>query len=90
MKVRMSNRFEKMFRKKPRTMQERISWCIGQLQQNPRNPRLHVHKMQGMPKGVEIWEAYIYNDGNRLTFNWDSDLITLRNNCNHDMLYRNP
>lgn len=68
-------------------MQDRIADCIKALAADPKNPKLRTHKMQGH-KGV--WEAYIDNDGNRVTFEWDTSVIVLRNNCNHDMLYRNP
>lgn len=84
---RIPNNFKKVARKKPREMQELIAECIRLLAENPRNPKLNTHKMQGH-KGV--WEAYVDNDGNRLTFHYEDDVIVLRNNCNHDMLYRNP
>jgi len=81
--------FKKVARKKPKPMQEKIAECIRLLVENPRNPKLQTHKMRGK-KG--IWECYVDNDGNRVTFEYSSDkrTIILRNNCNHDMLYRNP
>lgn len=86
-KFRVTNNFKKRAAKKPKHMQERIAECIKALAADPKNPKLRTHKMQGH-KGV--WEAYIDNDGNRVTFEWDASVIVLRNNCNHDMLYRNP
>lgn len=81
--------FKKTAQKKPKFMQERIAECIKLLVANPRDPKLQTHKMKGR-KGV--WECYVDNDGNRVTFEYSSDkrTIRLRNNCNHDMLYRNP
>lgn len=84
---RVTNRFKKVAQKKNKNMQNRISECISMLAENPKNPKLRTHKMQGH-KG--IWESYIDNDGNRITFEWDGSVIVLRNNCNHDMLDRNP
>lgn len=84
---RVTSRFKKVARKKEKGMQEKIASCIRMLVENPKNPKLRTHKMQGHEG---IWEAYIDNDGNRVTFEWDGATIILRNNCNHDMLYRNP
>jgi mRNA-degrading endonuclease YafQ of YafQ-DinJ toxin-antitoxin module len=81
--------FRKTARKKPQEMRQKLEQCIKALAANPRDPVLHTHKMKGTGK-QEIWEAYIDNDGNRITFEWDKGVIVLRNNCNHDMLYRNP
>ena len=86
-KYRIPSNFRKVLKKKPSKMQEKIFECIAMLSESPRNPKLNTHKMKGR-KGV--WEAYVDNDGNRLTFEYEGDLIVLRNNCNHDMLYRNP
>ncbi|PCC32575.1 hypothetical protein CIK74_14665 [Glutamicibacter sp. BW77] len=81
--------FKKTAKKKPKQMQERIAECITLLVENPRNPRLNSHKMKGTSG---IWECYVDRDGNRVTFEYSADrkTIILRNNCNHDMLYRNP
>ena len=83
----MAPRFEKVFKKKEPGMQAAILRCIKQLSENPRHPGLHAHRMQGTDG---VWEAYV-DDGNRLTFEYqDATTIVLRNNCNHDMLNRNP
>ena len=86
-RIEATDRFKKAARKKPRQMQEAIAQRIQMLASNPRHPQLRTHKMQGRQN---VWEAYVDNDGNRITFQWDGDVILLRNNCNHDMLYRNP
>lgn len=81
--------FKRVLKKKPKELQRAIAECLTRLQDNPRHPGLHTHKMQGV-KGV--WEAYV-DRGNRVTFHYDEDdpnCIVLRNNCNHDMLYRDP
>lgn len=87
--MRFSRRFKKMYQKKPTSMQYKIDECLRLLSVNPRARMLRTHKMKGY-KNPFVWECYIDNDGNRITFEWNGDLITLRNNCNHDMLYRNP
>lgn len=84
---RVPHNFKKVAGKKPAELQKMIAECVKLLAENPRNPKLNTHKMRGY-KGV--WEAYVDNDGNRLTFEYDGNVIVLRNNCNHDMLYRNP
>jgi mRNA-degrading endonuclease YafQ of YafQ-DinJ toxin-antitoxin module len=58
--------------------------CVNQLGQDPRHPGLHTHKVKGH-KGV--WEAHV-DKANRLTFEWDDDVLVLRNNCNHEVLRR--
>lgn len=85
-RFRVSPNFKKVLKRKEKGMQEAVQECIQQLSMNPRHPGLNTHKMRGK-KGV--WEAYV-DQGNRVTFEWDGDTIVLRNNCNHDMLYRNP
>jgi mRNA-degrading endonuclease YafQ of YafQ-DinJ toxin-antitoxin module len=84
---RVPETFRKRASKKPKAMQDKIALCIRKLVENPRDQTLRVHKMKGREG---IWEAYVDNDGNRITFEWDGPTIVLRNNCNHDMLYRNP
>ncbi len=66
----------------------RESWaCIKRLGEDPRHPGLNAHRMRGVPG---VWEAYV-DSGNRVTYEWDTDgALVLRNNCNHDMLHRNP
>lgn len=88
-KFEIPHSFKKTANKKPPHMRERIAECIQLLVENPRNPRLNTHKMKGRPG---VWECYIDRDGNRITFEYSADKTTiiLRNNCNHDMLYRNP
>lgn len=86
-RVRMSKHFQKRLKKKGNTDQAAILSCIKQLGDDPRNPGLHTHKMQGTRDPV--FEAYV-DDGNRLTFEWQGEIILLRNNCNHDMLNRAP
>ncbi|PPF30506.1 cytotoxin [Rathayibacter tritici] len=84
---RVTPNFKKVLGKKPKHMREAVEECIRQLAENPRHPGLHTHKMKGLKEAV--FEAYVDN-GNRVTFHWDEGRIVLRNNCNHDMLYRNP
>lgn len=67
-------------------MQDAVKRCIRQLAENPKHPGLQTHKMKGVS---DVWEAYV-DAGNRVTFHWEDGMIVLRNNCNHDMLYRNP
>ncbi|WP_290800948.1 hypothetical protein [Herbiconiux sp.] len=68
-------------------MKDAVSDCIRKLAANPHHPGLNTHKMKGTRD--EVWEAYV-DKGNRVTFHYEGDRIVLRNNCNHDILYRNP
>jgi len=68
-------------------MQAKVLECVTRLGEDPRHPGLQTHRMQGRPG---VWEARV-DQGNRVTFNYESDgSITLRMNCNHDVLSRNP
>lgn len=78
--------FKKVLEKKPPHMQRAVLECIQRLADNPRHPGLNTHRMGGVPG---VWEAYV-DAGNRVTFSRDGNVITLRNNCNHDILRRNP
>lgn len=83
---RVSPNFKKVLKRKEKPIRDAVGECIRQLAENPKHPGLQTHKMKGK-NGV--WEAYV-DAGNRVTFHWDDGTIVLRNNCNHDMLYRNP
>jgi len=85
-RIEIPPNFKKVMGKKEPAMQGAIAECIDRLFNDPTHPGLRVHKMRGQGG---VWEAYI-DKGNRLTFERDGDLIRLRNNCNHDMLSRNP
>ncbi len=80
--------FKRVLKKKPQQMQDAVKATIEQLVTDPRHPGLQAHKMGGHPG---VWEAYV-DAGNRVTFHYSEDktTIVLRNNCNHDMLRRNP
>ncbi|RUQ81840.1 cytotoxin [Labedella gwakjiensis] len=82
----MPANFKRRYKKKTEEMRSAIDECILRLVENPRHPGLQTHKMKGVDG---VWEAYI-DKANRITFHWDKGTIVLRNNCNHDMLYRNP
>ncbi len=85
--VEIPETFAKILRKKPHELQGGILKCVFQLIENPRHPGLRAHRIQG---AEGVWEAYV-DKGNRVTFHYANDgRIVLRNNCNHDILTRNP
>lgn len=86
MKITIPRKFKKVMGKKEPAMQASIVAAIQQLADDIEYPGLRVHKMQGH---AGVWEAYI-DRSNRITFHYGEDGIVLRNNCNHDMLRRNP
>lgn len=83
---RVTKKFRRVLRKKLPEMQASILECVRRLADDPHHPGLHSHKVHGT-RGV--FEAYVDN-ANRLTFHWDSGVMVLRNNCNHDILKQNP
>jgi len=85
-RYRIPPNFKRVLKKKPADMQAAVAECIRQLAKDPRHPGLHTHKMRGVK---DVWEAYV-DAGNRVTFEYDGDTIVMRNNCNHDILTRNP
>jgi mRNA interferase RelE/StbE len=85
-KVRLTNAFKRVLKKKPPRLQAAILACVEQLGEDITHPGLRVHKMQGVG---EIWEAYV-DRANRVTFEWEGDTLVIRMNCNHQMLARNP
>ncbi|QXE28955.1 MULTISPECIES: hypothetical protein [Microbacterium] len=90
---RVSPNFKRVLQKKPKEMREAVKQCILRLSENPRHPGLNTHKMKGLRSKDQVWEAYV-DAGNRVTFHYElvgkKTIIVLRNNCNHDMLTRNP
>lgn len=79
--------FKKVLQRKERLMRDAVARCVKLLGEDPRHPGLQVHKLKGV---TGIWEAYV-DGANRVTFEWSSNgKIVLRNNCNHDILKRNP
>jgi hypothetical protein len=84
--MRASTRFARARKKKTPAQRADVDQTIRLLADNPRHNSLHTHKVQGA-RGV--WESYI-NDGFRVTWHWDADVIVLRMNCNHDILNRRP
>lgn len=86
MPYRASPNFRKVLQAKPHPMQAAIARCLAKLEADPLYPGLHVRKVQAA-KGV--FEVRI-DGGNRLTFHWEAGVKVLRNNCNHQAVYRSP
>jgi hypothetical protein len=78
--------FRRVMKRKDPRLRMAIRECIERLTEDPRHPGLQTHKMRG---AAGVWECYV-DKGNRVTFAWVGNTIVLRNNCNHDMLARNP
>jgi hypothetical protein len=86
MPFRQTNRFEKQYLKKTIDDQEKVDDTLKILDENPRYPGLHSHRVQGTKK---IWECYI-DDSMRITFEYGKGCIILRNNCKHDISKTSP
>jgi hypothetical protein len=80
--------FKKVLAAKRPRLQGAILECIARLGENPRHPSLQTHLARGVPGGG-VFEAYV-DRANRVTFHYDAGRIVLRNNCNHDILRKNP
>ncbi len=78
--------YKRRRKNKTKRMRDAIDECARKLSQNPRHPGLHSHRVNGF-KGV--WESYV-DEANRITWQYGERSIVLRNNCNHDILNRNP
>lgn len=74
--------FKKALAKKPAAMQGAILECLARLDENPRHPGLHAHRIQGHPKA---WEAYV-DRANRVTFHYEAGDLVMRRHCNHTIL----
>jgi hypothetical protein len=81
--VVLTPKFKKRLQDKQPKLAAAILQCIHRIEENPRQPGLHVHRMHG---AAEVWEAYV-DRSNRVTFHYDeSGAIVFRNHCNHDIL----
>jgi hypothetical protein len=76
--------FKRKLAKKTPEQAGAILRCIAQLDENPRHPGLHTHRVQG---AQGVWEAYV-DDANRVTFHYEADRMVFRTHCNHDVLRR--
>jgi mRNA interferase RelE/StbE len=89
MTITLSRRFESAYKSLPPSVQSRVDRAIRLLAQNPRHPGLGVRLVRGRPRGEQIFEARV-NGGRRVTFNWEGDVITLRNVGPHDVVREAP
>jgi mRNA-degrading endonuclease YafQ of YafQ-DinJ toxin-antitoxin module len=85
-RLRASKRFKKARAKKTLAQRTDVDEALRKLRDDPRQNSLHTHKVQGSPG---VWESRI-DGGNRLTWNYDGEVIVLRMTCHHDILTRNP
>lgn len=82
MKFRILSTFQRDYKSLPRELQKQFEKAIQMLERDPRHPSLRVKKMAGTR---DIWEARVTRSY-RFTFNWESDVITLRRIGTHDIL----
>ena len=86
MKFQRTERFKRMYKKLDSQQQNFIKRAISLMSDNIYHPSLRVKRIQGT-KG--IWEASA-TVGIRITFDWEEDIITLRNCGDHDKTLKNP
>lgn len=86
MKFQRTERFKRMYKKLDLQQQNFIKKAISSMSDNIYHPSLRVKRIQGT-KG--IWEANATVEL-RITFDWEEDIITLRNCGDHDKTLKNP
>ena len=86
MDLELTRVFKKRFRKKPADQRQRVLRTMKLLSMEVRYPGLHTHKVEGTQR---VFEAYV-DDAVRVTFEYASGGIRLRNNCPHDAVLRSP
>jgi hypothetical protein len=84
MPYEISPSFKKRLSKKTPDAAGAVLRCIKRLEENPRHPGLHTHRVQGTE---DVWEAYV-DRSNRLTFRHGDGKFILLNHCNHDATLR--
>ena len=82
MRLTLTESFKRRLHKKTENQVDAIVRCIKRLEENPRHPGLHSHRIQGTPRD---WEAYV-DDSNRVTFRYEAGGIVVLNHCNHDVV----
>ncbi|MEW6275363.1 MAG: hypothetical protein AB1556_09670 [Bacillota bacterium] len=86
MKFQRTERFKRMYRQLGTDQQKAIQKALRLLAENMHHPSLRVKRVQGT-KG--IWEASA-TMALRITFQWEKNLIILRNCGEHDETLKNP
>ncbi|TEB08331.1 hypothetical protein Psch_01892 [Pelotomaculum schinkii] len=86
MNFQRSERFKRMYKKLDSEQQNAIKRALSLMSDNINHPSLRVKRIQGTKA---IWEASA-TMGLRITFNWENDLIVLRNCGEHDKTLKNP
>ena len=82
MRLRLLETFKSDYRNLAKELRQRVQKALKLIQENPRYPSLQVKPVKGTK---HIWEARV-SLAYRMTFNWHSDLITLRRVGTHDIL----
>ena len=74
MEVRYSPRFKRAYQTLPNHIQASFDERISIFMQNPRNPRLRVHKLKGR---LDECLAFYLRDGYRVLFEFEKNEIVL-------------
>ena len=82
--VQYTPRFARAYRRKTVDLQQAVTETIVQLKTDPSYPSLRVKKVRGVN---DVWEASI-DMKHRMTFEYSSDCIILRNCNGHEALAR--
>lgn len=86
MRFQRTERFKRQYKKLDSEQQNSIKKALRLMSDNIHHPSLRIKLVQGTKK---IWEASATMDL-RITFNWEEDLIILRNCGEHDKTLKYP
>jgi len=79
--ITITKPFKRKLKKKTPDQVAAIIECLDHLGENPRQPGLHTHRIQGTRR---TWEAYV-DGSNRVSWEWgdgEGEIVVL-NHCSH-------
>lgn len=86
MRFQRTERFKRMYKKLDLSQQNNIKKALKLMVENINHPSLRVKRVQG---ANGVWEASATMDL-RITFEWENDLIVLKNCGEHDATLKRP
>ncbi len=82
MRINRTKRFDRLYRRLPRRIQNQVDKQLLLLLQNPHHPSLRLHKMEGY---TNLWEVRI-GQQYRLTLSISGEEYILQKVGSHDIL----
>lgn len=82
LEFKTTNSYDKSFAALPLTIRRRALEKLALYENDPRHPSLKVKKLEGVR---DIWEMSV-TKSYRITFQWEGEIVLLRNIGTHDIL----